>query len=287
MAKKIGLHFAKSDEWEGFNDGDIEHFVGAPFETLGREVPQNAMDARDKDPAKLAVRLLEVPIAQLPDLETYRDIVKRCQKECHSEKEKLFFEQAADLLGKPKLKILQFADSNTTGVKGPCQPLKPYYVLMKSIGQTSKGQDAGAIGSFGIGKYAPYASSRLRTVFVSTVWQDDQNAFHHYAQGRTRFMSHYDDANEIRRGHGYWGLINGRLPVENLDELPAWLKRCSTVAELPNSVGTTISILGFDGNKGWREMVAASISENFFGAIASGLLEVDIDGQFQLRKDTI
>jgi hypothetical protein len=40
--------------------------------------------------------------------------------------------------------------------------------------------------------------------------------------------------------------------------------------------GTTLSILGFSARKDWKEVLAANIAENFFGAVTDGHLEVEI-----------
>jgi hypothetical protein len=48
MKTKTGFHFPieNSGQWEGFNDSAIEHFTGNRLQHLGREVPQNTIDAR-------------------------------------------------------------------------------------------------------------------------------------------------------------------------------------------------------------------------------------------------
>jgi hypothetical protein len=268
-----------SDEWSGFNDPGVEHFTGAPYVAVGREMPQNTLDATKNPPARLVVKLLEIPTTQIPSLAEYRDAMKRCAQAAKNEsvKAQIFFKQALDLLNQPKLKVLQVADFNTTGVQGPCKNGTPYYALMKASGQSKKPGDH-AIGSFGIGKFAPFATSSLRTVFVSTVWSG-ATGWHHYVQGKSVLMSHLDSRGKTRRGVGYWGISDGCLPVSGLQGVPAWLQRSSRLKDLEKAAGTTISILGFETVKGWQDMLAASVAENFFGAINRGLLVAEVAGR--------
>src|SRR5207302_11290969 len=131
--------------------------------------------------------------------------------EDESEKAKIFFDRAVELINQPRIHVLQIADFNTTGVSGPCENGTPYYALMKATGQSKKIGD-NSIGTFGIGKYAPFVVSELRTVFISTVWCEGKK-WHHYVQGKSILMSHKDDDDQTCRGVGYWGIKNKCLPV--------------------------------------------------------------------------
>jgi hypothetical protein len=54
MTERIGFEFSRdaSDGWDGFNDAGMEHFAGSPYLAVGREVPQNVLDAIHVTPAK-------------------------------------------------------------------------------------------------------------------------------------------------------------------------------------------------------------------------------------------
>ena len=62
MINGIGFEFPRdaSDQWDGFNDAGMEHFAGSPYLALGREIPQNVVDATDVPPAKIVVRLIQI-----------------------------------------------------------------------------------------------------------------------------------------------------------------------------------------------------------------------------------
>jgi hypothetical protein len=171
--------------------------------------------------------------------------------------------------------VLQIADSNTTGVVGPCELGQPFFALMKATGQSVKASGTAA-GSFGIGKFAPYTASAIRTVFVTTVFENTAGKTLHYCQGKSILMSH-KVGSETHHGVGYWGQRQKCLPlVGHLDEIPPWLRRADPSGTLDGHIGTTLSVLGFERRKGWEQLLAANIAENFFGAIHHGDLEVEI-----------
>lgn len=275
----IGFEFPmdNSQQWDGFNEPGVEHFSGSPYRSLGREGTQNVLDAAKVPPARIDIRCIDIPTATVPGVEELRAVVARCRAAAGDEgdKAKQFFDGAAMMLAKPNLKILQFRDSNTKGVKGPCANGSPFFALMKATGQSKK--DTGtASGSFGIGKFAPYTVSELRTVFISTAWEDASGAVQHYVQGKSILMSHRDEAGTTYRGTGFWGVRRNCQPfIGQSDLLPAWLRRGNPGAE---AIGTTLSILGFVPTPNWEKILAASIAESFFGAIQKGHLVVAIEG---------
>jgi len=253
----IGFEFPvdPSGQWDGFNDSAIEHFSGNPFQHLGREVPQNTLDAKEVRPARINVSIKRIAPSEIPDLKGFSDTLKRCSKAAESdgnEKSSKFFEHAQELLNKKYVTILQIVDSNTYGVKGPCVNGKPFFAMMKATGQSRKSNTS--TGSYGIGKFAPFTVSELRTVFVSTVWQNDQDEWLHYVQGKSVLTSHEDDNGDVRRGTGFWGVRKGCMPVETLTaDIPKWLRRTKANGKIDGYAGTTLSILGFDPTKGWED----------------------------------
>lgn len=291
MAKSnVGFEFPPdtSQQWDGFNQPGMEHFSGSPFEHLGREVTQNALDAYSSYPVRIDIKLIQIPTNSIPDLKDLTKALEQCKLGAKDEgkKAEAFFEGALELLKKPKIGVLQIADYNTKGVAGPCINGKPFYAMMKATGQSKKASDV-ATGSYGIGKFAPFTVSKLRTVFLTTLWQsEDKKNWHHYVQGKSILMSH-GTAKETRRGTGFWGIKNNCLPVESIDKLPDWLVRSYKKGQAEKSAGTTLSILGFEGGKDWKNILAANIAENFFGAIQRGELEVYIEDTYEITTATL
>jgi hypothetical protein len=293
MTESIGFRFPydQSDQWDGFNDSGIEHFSGDPYVHLGREVVQNTLDARREGtsaPAHIMIQMIEVPTTSVPDVETLRATLAACRlaSDNESEKAQIFFDNAIELLTKSKIAVLKISDYNTTGVRGPCENGTPYYALLKASGQSKKNQTTAA-GSYGIGKYAPFAVSALRTIFVTTVWERNDRC-HQYVQGKSILMSHQAKNGKTRDGVGFWGIRERCLPVEPVNEcVPEWLLRAKSDRDLARNIGTTLSILAFPAQKGWERILAASIAENFFGAISRGQLDVVIQGDIIINNDSI
>lgn len=210
----------------------------------------------------------------------------RLAAENESERAQIFFDNAIELLSKSKIPILKISDYNTTGVCGPCENGTPYYALLKASGQSKKNQTTAA-GSYGIGKYAPFAVSALRTVFVTTIWEASDGC-HQYVQGKSILISHQTKTGKTREGVGFWGIKERCLPVEPVSErVPDWLLRAKSHSDLVKNVGTSLSILGFPAEKNWERILAASIAENFFGTITRGQLDVVIQGDIFINNDTI
>jgi len=284
----IGFLFQEdsTQQWDGFNDSGIEHFTGNPLEHLGREVPQNTIDAQSKSPVKIHIRLLEVPTPDIPGIDELRAVVAACKAGAGTESDKAtaFFASATAMLKQATVPVLQIKDSNTTGVTGPCSNGKPYFAFMKAAGQSKKTSDSD-LGSYGIGKFAPYTVSGLRTIFVSTVWNDiEANQLVHYTQGKSILTSH-EMGGKTFRGTGFWGIKNQCQPVEGFEHVPAWLWHGDP--EQGGGTGTTLNILGFSGRKNWKKVLAANIAENFFGAVSDGHLEVEIDDEPPISAATI
>jgi len=138
----IGFEFPRdaSDQWDGFNDAGMEHFAGSPYLALGREIPQNVVDATDLPPARIVVRLIQVDTQSIPNFAEFRAALLRCQEIAsdESDKARIFFDQAMELIAQRKIPVLQISDFNTTGVRGPCKNGTPYYAFLKASGQSKK-----------------------------------------------------------------------------------------------------------------------------------------------------
>lgn len=205
-----GFHFPidESEQWDGFNDPGMEHFAGDPFINLGRETTQNSMDApiSPSDPVKVRFSRILVPVSDIPDVAELSRAIDFCSEAATEEgpKARLFFDEAKALLKKKSVAVLKVEDFHTKGLTGPCTNGKPFYAMLKASGQSKK-EDSQSAGSFGIGKFAPFVLSKLRTVFVSTVWYDEKKKkYHHYVQGKSRLMSFKDAEDRTHQATGFW-----------------------------------------------------------------------------------
>jgi hypothetical protein len=279
------------DQWQGFNDPGIEHFRGSPFGNLAREVIQNSLDAAQGNaPVSVSFDVQDIPTQQVPGIDELKDVIKRCLEAPGNEGKKaqqFFFTAAKALLGKT-VPVLSIVEKNTTGIRGPYRNDTPYFAYMKSTGQSKKEVREGGVGlgSYGIGKLAPFAVSDLRTMFVSTVFREGGN-YRQYTQGKALLTSHFDRQKRTRQSVGYWGMREQCRPIEGARrELPTWLQRAPNTASLPGNLGTSFHVIGFNAVRDWNKFLLASVLENFFGAIWKAQLSVQI-GKEVVTKETV
>ena len=206
MVESIGFEFPPdgSGQWDGFNEAGMEHFSGNPFEHLVGRRPkyrrregEHAGTNRSQSGFcgdRFDSRYCGLKVA-------FESCLKKSGDE--SDKAEAFFQNALKLLEKGPRKCSADRGLQYTGVAGPCENGTPFFAMMKATGQSKK--SGIATGSYGIGKFAPFTVSDLRTVFLSTVWQDASGAKHHYVQGKSILMSHLDNLWEDETGNRFLG----------------------------------------------------------------------------------
>lgn len=255
----------QTGEWDGFNDSGIETFREDPLPNLARETIQNAIDARlsSDSPITVSFGINHIKPNTMPGFEQFLKALQQCAKEksnIDNEKANGFFKNAISLINKDKLTVLTITDSNTTGINGPCENGTAYHAFMKAKGLSHKESDV-ASGSYGIGKLAPYAVSELRTVFVSTIYENN-GELTQLTQGKAILTSH-KNSTETKSAIGFWGNIAGCLPLEGVPLVAQWLLNAKTTDEIFQKQGTKLTILGFDAVAHWQEILACSVVINF------------------------
>ena len=247
----------------GFHDAGVETFRGNFDRYLARELIQNSLDARldPNRPVTVKFNVEEIAKSSLPDFAALKTSFARCIEYWnHNKKARDFFERAEQLAEKPKITALRIGDYNTTGVPGgDADRRKNWYSLVRCAGSSSKGGGEG--GSFGIGKNAPFAASRFRTVLYSTLNPDEQSAF----QGVATLVSHQLADGSIAQPTGFLG-GEGGASVRASNEIPEIFRRTEQ--------GLDVIALGYHADKSWQEDLVYSVLENFWPAIDFGDLEV-------------
>ena len=262
----------------GIADSGVEMFKGTPIKSLAREICQNSLDARldDSQPARIEFETFEIDPKNIPGAKTLEDVFNRCLdfwKIQDSDQARKFFKQAIKDMNRSSIKCLRISDFNTSGLTGSrAEYNSPWCNLTKSSGTSNKSGGRG--GSFGIGKFAPFACSSLRTVFYSTYDINKTSA----SQGVARLTTFKNKKNETTQGIGFYG-DDKNSPTYNQYSLNP------TYSRLDNT-GTDIFIAGFTGEKGWDHQMVASILDGFLYAIYTGALVVDVDG-IAISKDTL
>lgn len=261
----------------GIADSGVETFKGTPIKSLAREICQNSLDASldNHDPIRIEFKAFKIDPHEIPDYSSLEDALKRALdfwSQQESTKARTFFKQALDAIHKPVITCLRISDFNTSGLVGSHEEYNsPWCNLTKSSGASDKSGSHG--GSFGIGKFAPYACSVLRTVFYSTSDKDGICA----SQGVSRLTSFKNKKNEITQGTGFYGNDKNSPMYKQFTLDPAYSR------DAKNS-GTDIYIVGFNGDSGWQQQMVASILDGFLYAVYNGSLVVDVDGTIISRE---
>ena len=261
-------------EIEGFNHEGITHYTDNRAGALFRECLQNSIDAAAGDePVEVFIEKKQIPAAAFAgsDLAAHVDATADFVDN-PSAAESL--REAAKRLRAPRgdATCLLIRDRNTTGAP-PNGPKSPWVALTKGGGLSVKADDK-AMGSFGIGKNAPFAHTPFRTVLYMTCWQKDGKQPATAMTGRSILTTHEINRNGqiitygakghlVRKGAGRKDLDGPDIPDEFRREL--------------DEPGTLVAIPGYESDINpdqWLQAIRKSIVENFFYAIIEGKLQV-------------
>ena len=268
------FHAVPYGEYKGLNDSGIEWFSGNTVAGLAREVCQNSLDACDDSTIPVMVELKKFSITANEFLGKERLIqeLEGCGELANSMKSsetRAWIKRAHKILSSETVEVLRISDFNTTGLLGANlnNPTTPWHSLVRSSGLSDKNSTDG--GSFGIGKFASFACSLLRTVFFSTYSNDGNKAY----QGIARLPSSELKENHVTTGFGYYGLPDGR-PIPEEIGFDKFYKRAE------NQFGTDIYIMGFSANlddpNEWSSRIIGAVLDGFLFAIYENKLAVKI-----------
>ena len=261
----------------GIADAGISTFTGKKISSLAREICQNSLDAAIDENSAVTVEfcLHEIYTSEMPACDEYKEILRKCRDYWkHIDKARDFFDAAICQLNRPKISVLRISDFNTTGLAEPFNPhaQNGWNTLTKIDGGATKTGDSA--GSFGIGKNAPFTNSYLQLVFYRTLNSDGESA----AQGMARLVSFRIDSNKVAAGVGYYGEMQGNMPVKKIPELDKLYRRDKT--------GTDIFVYGFNGDETWAESLFNALHESFLVAIYRDKLRVKIQ-KYLVNKETL
>ena len=169
----IQWRFPSNDHGEnkGINDSGVATFRGTPLKSLAREICQNSLDAAREKTVIVEFNMFSIPTKNVPGNDSLKDAFKRCldfwgMQRAITTKE--FFNKAIETAEKSSCSFLRISDFNTIGLTGTKGEINTNWTnLTKSSGASDKKGTAG--GSYGIGKYAPFACSDFSTVFFGPV----------------------------------------------------------------------------------------------------------------------
>lgn len=283
----------------GFNESGIQFFNDDTLLSLAREICQNSLDAKnDKntDPVVVEFHSFRLKKENIMGYDDFLNIIDKeidyAKKYYKNDKNPVnFYSEAKRSLEKEELLCLRISDFNTSGLTGSDREIDSKWDrLVKSEGFSDNPTTSG--GSFGIGKNAAFACSKLHTVFYSTLDATGLVA----SQGVSKLSSCELDNGNITQGTGYFGMVKEVEHGVNLDRMQSQLYIDDSFTER-NNPGTDIYVLGFDDknksneivgdeNEGWVIDIAASIIDNYFVSILDNKLIVKINDMV-LNSETI
>lgn len=282
----------------GFNESGIQFFNDDTLLSLAREICQNSLDAKkeNNEPVTVVFSSFDLKKEDVMGREKFVEIIEKeidyAKKYYKNDKTPItFYSDARKLLENDNLLCLRISDFNTSGLTGSDREIDSKWDrLVKSEGFSDNSETSG--GSFGIGKNAAFACSKLHTVFYSTLDEEGLIA----SQGVSKLSSCELDDGNITQGTGYFGEITNLTNSISLDNMKQQLFLDPSFIER-NEPGTDIYIIGFDDrnksneilddeNDGWVIDVAASIIDNYFVSILDNKLIVKIN-DMELNSDSI
>lgn len=258
----------------GVNESGIGIFKRQPYKGLAKEILQNVTDAKnpnlpDDSPVRARFELIYVDRDDIPDVNRLNEVIHKCYQYYSDgddgEKLKLI-QDAADkyLESSGKIPVLKISDYNTTGLRGVKDEKGSNWTgLVRERSATNKSN--GYSGAFGIGKFAPYNFSDLRTILYSTKTINGETAF----QGKS-LLTTFKENGKLKQNIGLFADENSENydAVFSVDEIAPVFRR--------ETEGTDIFVLGFKREDSWIEQSAISVIEYFFYSIYRGKLEVEI-----------
>ena len=273
----------------GVNESGIGIFKRQPYKGLAKEILQNVTDAKDPSlsgatPVKAKFELIYVDLDDIPGYQRLYDVIHKCYEYYPNgddgEKLRTIRDAADKYLSNSgsKIPVLKISDFCTTGLRGVrAEKGTDWTGLVRERSATNKSN--GSSGAFGVGKFAPYNFTSIRTVLYSTKTVNNEYAF----QGKA-LLTTFKENGKNKQNIGLFADINS----ENFDAVfdPADIAPVFRRTE----IGTDIFVLGFEKEDDWVEQTAISVIEYFFYSVYQGRLEVEIiDGGKveQINKDNL
>lgn len=272
----------------GVNDVGIGVFKKKPYIGLTKEILQNSTDAPDPSlpdgtPVKVRFELIYIDRDDIPDVAQLNSAIHKCYEYYPNgddgAKLKRIQDAAERYLNHPgKVPVLKISDYNTTGLCGVLEEKGSNWSgLVRERSATNKTSNSS--GAFGVGKFAPYTFSSLRTVFYSTKTINGEIAF----QGKA-LLTTFKEGGILKNNIGLFADITSEnfdavLSVEDI--APVFRKE---------QCGTDIFVLGFEKEADWMEQSAISVIEYFFYSIFKGNLAVEIaegDKVIEINQDNL
>jgi len=272
MLGEMNFPLKNGNRDQSFNNSGIQYFKGAKaLAYVVRETIQNIIDAGNSpNQVKAVFNVVNIPKEKIPGHKELEYAMEACKEYTLDSKAENFFDNAFKILQNNEIPSLVVSDYNTTGLTGVSKEGKEdtrgtrWHKLVLSEGSSLK--DEGSGGSFGIGKKAPFALSRLRTVFYGTKTINNEEGF----KGISELVTHPDKNEDLRFGTGFFGIKENdeTRAILDLSKVDDFFKR--------NKPGTDIYIPGFKETPDWDIQIIEYVLDNFLVAIKENNLVVEV-----------
>lgn len=278
--------FGLNDLGENFKSREI-------VPALVRESIQNGLDAKaqDSDHVTMKFGYFRIDPNEIPGALEMKKVFSFCRDfPGRSNSEQKFFQHGLQVLGDAvnKMGMLRISDYGTCGLRGA--KTNANGSRWKGLVMTSgAGNDDGSRGGgFGLGKEAMYLASSLRTIFFSTIEDEDNYAAHMGVGCLATFNykafggNQQADRNIFYCADDYDPEKGGSVP-----SIPGVIKFSD---RKPGEYGTDVFIPGFEIESDKEKLSAVIMGEvlkSFMVAIDQGALEVELPNGMSVRKDNL
>lgn len=279
----------KGTKVHGFQSAGIAHFSTNRDRALFRECLQNSLDATaDRENSVMVeIEMKQLPANLLGSESFVAALHRSCESQYNTKEGRSQFMEVKEILSKETIPTLSLRDVNTVGAPDFIEDVtevgdSPWVAMTNSEGYSVK-QGSDSLGSFGIGKHAPFAATPLRTVLYSTCYESN-NGDGELSQrfiGRSILVTHFDEDGNQHSADGYLGDECVPLRDTNIPNL-----------FLLNICGTQIWIPGYpteinEDGQTWEDRALNAAANNFFFAIVSKRLELMIGKNLVVEKNSL
>lgn len=273
----------------GFKDAGIAHFSANRDSALFRECLQNSLDASadEKNGVLVAIEMKELS-AKLIGAESLAKTIDQSNKSKYNSGDgRSLFLEAKKLLLKKTIPTLSLTDVHTFGAPDASKDedrVSTWEAMTNSVGHSVKpNRGVGILGSFGLGKHAPFAATPLQTVLYSTCYENTNNDGGQSKRfiGRSILVTYFDENGIQHSRDGYLG--DRYNPLKNQD-IPDLFQM--------NTPGTRVWIPGYraeinEDGQTWEDRALNAAVDNFFFAIVHGKLELLIGEDLAVDKNSL
>ena len=200
MGGEPKLIFSGTGEPSGFTTLATSAWDGKP-EPIVRELLQNALDAAGEKPARVTFTIGSAPLADVPDIGTYREHFEEAAGE-----------RAGGVQGNEELRTIQRIRALLERKEAPVLFCRDHGHgldagrLDRVLREGDSGKDRAGAGSKGLGHLTAFAASDLRYVLYAGRSRDPGNGrMRDVASGHAILASRHDKSATARGGGGGWG----------------------------------------------------------------------------------